>query len=70
MITFFDLARQKTMQAAIGQPDTWHLLNDLIMPSERLALVKDGDRWTQARLTAEAAWLATGLAGIGVARMM
>jgi long-chain acyl-CoA synthetase len=66
MTTIFDLALQKAMQAAAGQPDTRHLLNDLIVPSERLAFVKDGDRWTQARLTAEAARLAAGLAGIGV----
>ena len=66
MTTIFDLARRSDMQAAAGQPDTRHPLNDLIVPSERLAFVKDGESWSRARLTAEAARLATGLAGIGV----
>jgi long-chain acyl-CoA synthetase len=52
--------------AAARQPNARHLLNDFIMPSERLAFVKDGDRWTYARLTVEAARLATGLTQTGV----
>lgn len=61
-----DLAQEKDLAAPSGLSQTPHLLSDLIVPSERLALVKGGDGWTRARLTAEAARLAAGLARVGV----
>jgi hypothetical protein len=53
-----DLAHQKDFAASSGLSQTPRLLSDLTMPSERLALVKDGDRWMRARLPAEAVRLA------------
>ncbi|HUC17960.1 MAG TPA: class I adenylate-forming enzyme family protein [Acetobacteraceae bacterium] len=38
----------------------------MISPSERLAFVKDGDRWTRARLAREVDRLAAGLKAMGV----
>ncbi|HUC17961.1 MAG TPA: class I adenylate-forming enzyme family protein [Acetobacteraceae bacterium] len=42
------------------------LLADIFAPSGRLAFVKDGERWSGARLVAEADRLAAGLAAAGV----
>ena len=47
----------------IGMPG---LLADIFAPSGRLAFVKDGERWSGARLAAEADRLAAGLAAAGV----
>jgi hypothetical protein len=38
-----DLAQQKDLAAPSRLPQTPHLLSDLTVPSERLALVTDGD---------------------------
>jgi long-chain acyl-CoA synthetase len=58
--------RSDRAASAARPSDTPRRVSDLIVPSDRLAFVKDGDRWTRARLAAEAARLAAGLARIGV----
>jgi hypothetical protein len=40
-----DLAHQKDFTASSGLSQTPRQLRDLTVPSERLDLVKDGDRW-------------------------
>jgi long-chain acyl-CoA synthetase len=60
------LARPGDRTVASRKTVTPGLLTDIFQPSGRLAFVKDGDRWSGARLAAAAERLAAGLAAAGV----